>query len=41
MDRRRFIVAMPAIGFLGSKPGRLSVSGQDLVSGRSLVVEEI
>ena len=41
MDRRRFIVAMPAIGFLASKPGRLSVSGQDLVSGRSLVVEEI
>ena len=41
MDRRSFIIAMPAIGFLGSKPGGLSVSGQGLVSGRSLVVEEL
>ena len=41
MDRRSFIVAMPAIGFLGARPGGLSVGAQGLVSGRSLVLEEI
>ena len=41
MDRRSFIVAMPAIGFLRARPGGLSVGAQGLVSGRSLVLEEI
>ena len=32
---------MPAIGFLGSKPGGLPVGEEGLLPGRSLVVEEI
>ena len=32
---------MPAIGFLGARPGGLAVGAQGLVSGRSLVLEEI
>ena len=41
MDRRSFIATMPAIGFLGSKPGGLPVGEEGLLPGRSLVVEEI
>ena len=41
MDRRSFIAAMPAIGFLGSKAGGLSSGERGLVSGRPLVIEEI
>ena len=41
MDRRSFIATMPAIGFLGSRPGGLPVGEEGLLPGRSLVVEEI
>ena len=41
MDRRNFIAAMPAIGFLGSRPRGLPVGGQGLVLGQALVIEEI
>ena len=41
MDRRNFIAAMPAIGFLGSRPRGLPVGGQGLVLGQSQVIEEI
>tara|TARA_B100000745_G_scaffold263377_1_gene187775 strand:+ start:1342 stop:2193 length:852 start_codon:yes stop_codon:yes gene_type:complete len=41
MDRRSFIATMPAIGFLGSKPGGLPVGEEGLLPGRSLVVGEI
>ena len=41
MDRRSFIATMPAIGFLGSKPGGLPVGEEGLLPGRSPVVGEI
>ena len=41
MDRRSFIGTMPAIGFLGARPGGLSSGERGLESGRLLVLEEI